>query len=591
MKYVVPISLSFLFGCLPNPGGLPTAPECHVDTDCPVSGEVCDEGLCWGDPPPGMYAALIAPPASTHDLVVTEVPDLAIPFDGDVGNQIIQAPVTIGGRVHLTCQAPALVGCDASAAVGAAITVVRPSRIPGGPLYVDSSSSDASSPSGDSFTLDVPRLALDEPAYTMTIAPDDSSPVTPNGPTAAMIAPPITTAVDATDDVTGMDIALGSGSLRVVTGRVIDATGAGAAGVKVSAMGHFVDTSRPAERVSTVAVTDLTGYYTIYIAQNALPGVDVIGAPADKPGMTLRLTNVPADQPQQSVNDLKVPATGTSIMVTLPVVGHSSAGVPTPVPGASVEVITTLLDDGHELVTHEITASTDAHGNATLSLVPAGGTQLRQYNVRINPAPTSEFASVYGKTIDIGTGGGVLGELDLPHRVPVTGTLYDADGEPAPGVTVTAAPSLSLTLGLDTTTQSILSSLQAPTTTTAADGSFFVWVDPDLAGNAAVYDVQCVPPAGARIPRWVSQPVYVKNAVDAVPMGDIRLPRGRHIRGRVVSGANPVSGAEVRIYEIGLNAAACMNAPGTCVVPATLRAVDQSDTDGKVRFVLPDTRP
>jgi hypothetical protein len=588
-KFAVLTSLWFA-ACLPNPGGLPVAPECHVDADCPVAGEVCDEGLCWGDPPPGMYAALIAPPASTHDLVVTEVPDLAIPFDGDVGNQIIQAPVQIGGRVHLSCQAPAPVGCDPTAAVGATITVVRPSRIPGGPLYVDSTTSDASSTSGDSFTLDVPRLALDEPAYTMTVRPDDSSPVSPNGPTAAMLAPPITSSVDATDSVVGMDVALGSGYLRVVTGRVIDATGAGAAGVKVSAMGHF-DANRPAERVSTVAVTDLTGYYTIYVAQNAMTGVEVIGAPADKPGMTLRLVNVPADLPQQSVIDLKVPATGKSITVILPVVGHNSAGVATPVPGATVDVTTTLLNDGREIVTHELTTSTDAHGNATLSLVPQSGTSLREYTVRINPAPTSEFASVYGQSIDIGTGSGVLGELDLPHRVPVTGTLYDADGNPAPGVTVTAAPSLSLTLGLDVATQTILSSLQSPTTTTAADGSFSVYVDPDLAGNAGVYDVQCVPPAGARVPRWTSQPIYVKNAIDAVPMGDIRLPRGRHIRGRVVHGTTAVTGAEVRIYEIGLNATACMNAPGTCVVPATLRAVDQSDTDGKVRFVLPDTRP
>src|SRR5438045_4036698 len=122
MKSAVAIVFAVVAGCLPNPGGVSLPPECHVDLDCPVAGQVCDEHLCWGGAPPGTYAALIGPPASNRgDLVVTEVPDLAIPDDGGFGDLIIQAPVHIGGRVHLGCQTPAFAGCDPSAAVAATV--------------------------------------------------------------------------------------------------------------------------------------------------------------------------------------------------------------------------------------------------------------------------------------------------------------------------------------------------------------------------------------------------------------------------------------------------------------------------------------
>jgi hypothetical protein len=595
MKYAVVISLSVAAGCLPSPGAV-QAPECFSSNDCPVAGQECQDGLCFGDAPPGQYAALIAPASSNrHDLVVTEIPTINIPQAGDLGDQIIAAPVHIGGRVHLGCT-PTFSGCDPTAAIAATITVTRPSRIQGGPEYVDAGTSDAAIASGDSFTMDVPRLGLNDSPYTVTITPDDTMSVFPNGPTAAALVPPLTIAVDATQDVTGQDLVLGQGALRAVSGRVVDATGAAVPGVKVAALGRFTD-GQPLARVSTVAVTDLSGYYTIDVAQAAQPTIDIVGVPADKPSMTMRLAGVVADQPQQLVADMGLPATGKPISVTLSIVGHSSAGLATPVVAASVDVTATLDTPGHasQLTTYEVVTSTDTVGNASLMLLPASGTtMLREYHVRINPAPSAEFATVYDQPIEVGTGGGVLGEIDLPHRIAVTGTLLAHDGTPAPGVTITAQPALSLTLKLDAAAQALLSSLQPTTTTTLGDGSFSVWVDPQLAGSTGIYDLVCVPPAGAPIPRATYSDVMLGDSYAVTHATLQPLPQGRHVQARIVdqNGA-VVVGAEFRLYATMTDPALCTasHLPASCALPATLLSVDTSEDDGKVRLVVPDSRP
>jgi hypothetical protein len=579
-------------GCLPAVGGNQTPPECQQDTDCPVAGQVCDEGLCWGGvPADASYAALIGPPASSRgDLIATEVPELDIPDDGGFGDLVIRAPVAIGGRIHLGCSGVNLT-CDPSITVAATITVLRPSRIPGGPLYIDSAASGSSIPTGDSFTINVPRLALGDEPYTLTITPSDSEAIAPDGPTPAQLAPPLTIQVDATDSVTGLDVALGEGSLRTVSGRVVDATGTGVAGVRVSAQGRF-DAARPLERVSTVAVTDALGAYTIFIAEAAYPIVDIVGQPTDNTGLTLRLRDVPADQAAQQVGDLRMPGLGSPIQVTLPVAGLSGAGQSTAIVGASV-VLTTQIDDPQhptQVTTFAATGSTDAKGNATLSLIPAGST-LREYHVRISPPPTSEFATVWDQVLEVGSGGGVLGQLVLPHRLAVTGTLLDADGAPATGVTMVAKPALRFTLSLDTATQVLVSALQPPSGTTQDDGSFFVWVDPDLAGLVASYDLEAQPSAGARVPRWTFPDVEVADASTNVDKGALTLPRGRHVRGRIVDGTGEiVAGSEVRIYEPVSDVSLCSVAglAADCVLPAALRALDRSDDAGIVRLVLPD---
>ncbi len=39
-----------LGACLPSVSGT-APPECLVTTDCPISGQLCDDGVCWGGLP------------------------------------------------------------------------------------------------------------------------------------------------------------------------------------------------------------------------------------------------------------------------------------------------------------------------------------------------------------------------------------------------------------------------------------------------------------------------------------------------------------------------------------------------------------
>ena len=58
--------------CIAAPGP-DDRPACTSVADCNgVAGEVCDEGVCWGDPPIGSFAAVLSP-ASPDSAARTEV--------------------------------------------------------------------------------------------------------------------------------------------------------------------------------------------------------------------------------------------------------------------------------------------------------------------------------------------------------------------------------------------------------------------------------------------------------------------------------------------------------------------------------------
>ncbi|MCE9578020.1 MAG: hypothetical protein K8W52_33115 [Deltaproteobacteria bacterium] len=578
--------------CLPSVNGN-APPECHVTTDCPLPGQVCDEGVCWGGlPSGGQWAAQIGPPSDRQsELVVTEVPELTIPDDGGFGEVIVQAPVRISGRVHFDCTNGAPSSCDPDVTVAAALTITRPSRIAGGPGFVGTTTS-VPDASGDSFAFYVPRLSLTDDPYTITITPLDVANAGATGPTPAELAPPVTIQVAASDTVQGLDVVLGKGVLRKVSGKVVDATGAKLPGVRVFAEGRF-DAARPLERVSSVGVTNADGAYTIYIAESAFPVVDLVAHPTDYPALTLRLTDIAADQPTQSAHDLRLPGLGVPIAVSVPITGRTGAGDSTAIAGAVVTLTTTIHDslDPNLTTSFLVSGATDATGQATVSVLP-GSTILRDYLVGVQPPAESEFATLYDRTIQIGPGGGVLGKIELAHRVAVTGTLLDANGDPAQGVVIQAEPAQRLALTLDADAQAQLKTQQRPLATTLADGSFFVWVDPELVGKLASYDLTCDPPEGARLPRWAFRDVGVASLVANVDLGGLVLPPGRHVRGIVTDTyGTPVPGAELRLFEIVNDPSLCGlgRLPADCILPAALRARDRSDELGVVELVVPDS--
>ena len=67
-------SFSLLAGCLEVPHGAGDR-SATTTRDCNAAhGEVCDEGVCWGNPPTGLFAATLSPPSDARGSDVDRVP-------------------------------------------------------------------------------------------------------------------------------------------------------------------------------------------------------------------------------------------------------------------------------------------------------------------------------------------------------------------------------------------------------------------------------------------------------------------------------------------------------------------------------------
>lgn len=580
MKHAVPHSLFFLSlaACVDLTGA--PAPECETTDDCNAgAGEVCDEGVCWGDPPAGVYAFLVGPPAERPDLAPTELIDVDIRSDGWLDDLAVDPAVYLHGRIIADCDA-----CRTDATVAASITVRRESRIPGGREFWTSGTSIADATTGDSFSIPLPPIGLDDPVYTVTIEPSRDVPIFESGPTPAELVPPLRLTVSVEELSGGLDVVLAADEVRTIQGRVVDAVGDGVPGYRVSARGR-VDPLRPLEPVSTIATTDAEGWFTLFLGRDALDVVDVEAAP---PSGAVAPTLIAHDRFIGTLDPvtLRIPLYGDPAEVTVPVVVVDTAGGETPVPVAQVELTTQLdgvLDLGVEAF-FTVRGETDDQGVFAANVI--GGTTVdpQEYEARIVPPPESLAAS---KIDVIAVDGDETVPFQLGQRTTITGVLEDASGEPAASVTVTATPSPFFTWGLDEETQARLQQRTPASTVTYADGAFTLWVDPSVAGQVASYDLACEPAEDARVPRWTFTEI---EAAESIDLGTRMLPDAAHVRGLVVDAAGePVAGASVRIYEIDLDGSVCIaeNAPADCQPPAILRATSRSDERGIVHLVLP----
>ncbi|MBC7974559.1 MAG: hypothetical protein H7138_06190, partial [Myxococcales bacterium] len=142
--------LALLAGCLSVPDGV--APMCRSNDECDgARGEVCEEGVCWGNPPTGMFAAVISPPSARRDAVPRELPPFTLSPDGWMGELRLDPPVLLGGRVVAYCPAP-MTGCDATP-IAATVTVSRRSLFGGGPGFKTIANVEGGA---DSFSIALP---------------------------------------------------------------------------------------------------------------------------------------------------------------------------------------------------------------------------------------------------------------------------------------------------------------------------------------------------------------------------------------------------------------------------------------------------
>jgi hypothetical protein len=604
-------------GCIDSVDDGGVEPMCDETADCDVeSGEVCDEGVCWGDPPDGVtFAAVLVPPDDRTDLPVAIVPALSIADDGTIVGLDFPPAVTVSGRVLLACPpldidpAP-MYDCGPERSVGAQITIERASPFAGGPVLSRTiAATGAVGPGEDAFSFLLPWDPLAE--YNITITPDDTT----GGGTMAPgeLAPPRQLTVTADRDHS-VEWVLGDfDALKTIRGCVENVVGDGApyAGMHVQALGRWTQLS-PLTRASSRSFTDESGCFTLRVPIKMLDEFDILVQPA--PGAilpTLRLSGEFVRDPVEGeivehVIDppLVVPSAPAPTTFRLPVEALGSAGGQERVPGAAVRMTTAFpLPDG-ELRDIEVTFTAEAvtspleaeePGVASVELYP-GSEQNRVYAVQVVPPPDAQFASAFDLEVPVGVGGSaqVLEPVTLSRRAALSGMAVTFGGEPVAGAPVEASASSSLRLTVESAeVTAILDQLQFPTAATDDGGNFLVWVDRELVGEAATYDVDVSPaPFVSEAPSWTFEDIEIPAEGESVDLGALVLPEASYARGVVRDRrGNPVVGAELRLYQLGV-ADYCTRVleigNAECVPPAHLRGIWASGDDGAVKLVLPD---
>jgi hypothetical protein len=571
-------SLVWLGGCLSVPDG--PAPMCDTNNDCDqLHGEVCEEGVCWGNPPPGPFAAVISPPSTRHDLVPREIPEVAIPDFGWMGDLALEAPVLLSGRIVAFCPPP-MTGC-ASTTLGATVTVSRRSQFHGGPGFKAVVNAHAGD---ESFAISVPRTRTGDDPYTVTIVPDGGQQAS-TGPSAAELVPPLRMQVAITTNTGATAIELGGLDLPVISGTLTNGLGQGLLGYRVAALGRWDLTASPTE-VSSVDFTDANGGYAVTLSDQLVGTVELVARPpSGTAAPTVHFANI--DATKSSQRNIVQPATlGVPIKVVIgPVTGVDHGGTISPVRGALVSV-TGALTSAVTSFTVGDEHLTDENGKVTLSLVDGAGI-LGSYRLSIIPPASSSLGAVFDQKLAPGT------ELRLTSRVALRGTIVDSDHKPLNNVAVTVRPSLRFLWTLDAAPQAFVAAIPPATAVTLPTGEFVVWVDPSIAQVWGNYDLLIEPPTTAQAPTYIKTEVDTRysNAADAVPVGEITLPDAAFVHGRVTGPAGePVENAELKVYLVSTELALCSevaHAPMSCPIPAQLQGRNTSDAKGTVRLALP----
>jgi hypothetical protein len=570
----------WLAGCVSVPEA--PRPMCAKTSDCDTDhSEVCDEGVCWGNPPQGPFAAVLAPPSARHDLVPRELSQIAIPDDGWFGDLALESAVRMTGRVIAFCPPP-MTGCEADT-LAATITVSRPSQFPGGPGFTTVATVDAGA---SGFTIAVPRARSGDVPYTVTVVAGAGI-ETQGGNSAALPLPPLHFQVGMLDNTT-VKTELGGLDLPVLSGTLTDAAGRGLAQYRVAALGRW-DPADPAVEVSTVDFTDASGAYAVTLSDDLVGTVELVARPTGKTvAPTVHLANI--DSTRSSSRSVMVPTTlGVPRTVTVEVTGVDRSGMITPVSGALVSVAGAATKTLTSFTVND-DESTDDKGIATLQLLD-GIDLAGSYRLSITPPAGSSLGMLFDqKLVNLSAL-----NLRLGARIPLSGKILDSAGNPLSNVSITARPSLRFLWTLDAAPQAFVAAIPAATAVTTLDtGEFVVWVDANVAQVWGHYDLLIEPPPTARAPTYLKSEVEIPRdgTLTSVSLGEITLPEPAFVHGRITTAAGDwLQGAELKLYQV-VSAAVTLcsevaHAPASCPIPSQLRGRGASDSDGIVRMTLP----
>lgn len=581
--------LVVLAGCLDVPSG--PAAECSKTSDCDsASGEVCDEGVCWGNPPDAMYAIVLSPPSSRKDLVPRELITPMIAKDGWINDLTLDKPSVFTGRIEAMCAAP--MQCDRTA-IAATITITRPSSFKGGPGFKVVAESDATTdPTSPSFEIAIPKTSGYDQPYTVTVVPTGrgDEPAGP-GTSPAELYPPQRFTLDAKDNTITRTIQLGGPTLPTIDGTVLSPGGSGLSHYRVVAMGRW-ETGAPQTEVSSVDYTGADGKFHIVLSDKLVGSVEVVAKPPDSgfAAATLHAYNVSTNA--GSTLAMVSPANlGSPKSFTFPVNGVDGSGKVSGVRGARVQIkaqVGTATTTG--VVATFVTEDTsDDSGNVTVTLLD-GAAFTDKYTLQVVPPASSSMGVLYDVPLSLSSG---AMPLLLPTRIALRGSVHDAGGNPLEGVSVTARASLRFVWSFDDKTQPFVSSIPAATTTTPETGEFALWVDPTVGGLWGHYDLAFDPASKARAPSWVKPEIEIPrdSSQTTVSLGEVDLPDAAAIRGVVLDPTGvEIEGAEVKIFRMSQGLSLCsevLNAPQSCPIPAVLQGRGASDASGVVRLTVP----
>ena len=576
-----------LAGCLEVPK--PKGQECAVDSDCNTAiGEVCGDGVCWGGPPAGTYAATLSAPVERQDVIATELPLVELPRGGNLGALELETPVTISGRVEAAC-GPIQMNCSTSS-IAARIRITRPSRFPGGPTLRFLALSKSGVPRGtDSFTIRVPRTGPDDPPYTVTIDPEGGGDAPPphGGKDPAQLVPPKRFELAAAESIEHQTYTLGTNAVQI-SGTLKDSLGASLTKYRVVAVGRWQGSSNTAELSSVHYSTD--GTYSISLAEGVTGTVELVAKPYDmQVAPELHVTGVEPTGPQTR-NIFQPTGIGARIDVSIPIEGLSGNGEVRPVSGARVIVTgstaSTFTSSARAVVVAEAITMDD--GIARFSLLD-GDALAGSYRLRVVPPASSSFGVIYDQPLQLGA----LTKVRLPSRIAVRGSVVDIAGLPLADVSVTARRSLRFLWSLDAPDQAFLDEIPAATAITPESGEFVMWLDPAIGSVWGHYDLFFETPDNSPSPSWSIADLEIPRIPGqmTISLATVTIPDAAHMRGRVVDGAGiPVAGSALRIFQISDNESLCGEvsyAPAGCAADARAMGHGESDGTGMVRFTLP----
>ena len=577
-----------LAACIGEPRP-PGASECKVTADCNVgAGEVCDEGVCWGDPPAGVFAATLGPPAAAEEIAgTTELAELALQADGWFGDArtgaLTLAPsLKVIGRIKAPCPGQ-LASCSGFLGFGGSVRWSRASTLPGGDRVTVPVTATA-----DGYQLYLPRPTAPT-TYTVSVVPS-TEPLGPGLPAPAQFFAPqrFTVTINPTDPEVGVerDFLFGSAATRTLAGRIARASGT-LAGWRVHAEASDADSLGTYQLASNIAVTSSTGEFSLTLPE----GVSIADVVVEPPAPPSRNDIAP---PSLRVRDhvvtsalpvLEIPAVDRLVSVPVTVTGKSGSGDQVGVAAAAVRARLDQQLPSGLFLRYETTATTSPDGVASLQVFLGSAAQPLRYEVDVLPGPQAELATRYGVELVLRDTVPTPPPVELSRRVAVVGTLRDEAGFPLAATTVSASVSGASLCALSSTELRAARALAPAQDTSNARGEFKLWVDPDLAGTELRYDLVVEPSVGTWAPRWT----FPDRTIEDGDTFDLWLPPAAHVRGRVEApGGLPVPDTVVSVYQVAPESPPCQQAAGgTYMGGLELRAIGVSDEDGVVRVILP----